>query len=77
IELIVDDVARASTILEKELSITDYEVLENNRIEIFSNLDSSGIINSTLSKKGILVEKINIKGKSLEEYFMNKVGGAE
>ena len=75
IELIVDDVARASTILEKELSITDYEVLENNRIEIFSNLDSSGIINSTLSKKGVVVEKISIKGKSLEEYFMNKVGG--
>ncbi|MGM9978504.1 MAG: ATP-binding cassette domain-containing protein [Clostridium sp.] len=77
IELIVDDVARASTILEKELSITDYEVLENNKIEIFSNLDSSGLINSTLSKKGVVVEKINIKGKSLEEYFMNKVGGAE
>lgn len=77
IELIVDDVARASTILEKELSITDYEVLENNRIEIFSNLDSSGIINSTLSKKGVVVEKISLKGKSLEEYFMNKVGGAE
>ena len=77
IELIVDDVARASTILEKELSITDYEVLENNKIEIFSNLDSSGLINSTLSKKGVVVEKISIKGKSLEEYFMNKVGGAE
>ena len=75
IELIVDDVARASTILEKELSITDYEVLENNRIEIFSNLDSSGLINSTLSKKGVIVEKINLKGKNLEEYFMNKVGG--
>ena len=75
IELIVDDVARASTILEKELSITDYEVLENNKIEIFSNLDSSGLINSTLSKKGVVVEKISIKGKSLEEYFMNKVGG--
>ena len=41
------------------------------------NLDSSRIINSTKKKKGILVEKINIKGKSLEEYFMNKVGGAE
>ena len=50
-------------------------MLENNRIEIFSNLDSSGLINSTLSKKGVVVEKISIKGKSLEEYFMNKVGG--
>lgn len=76
IELIVDDASRSTALLEKELSITDYEVLENNRIKIFSNLDSVGLINSTLSKKGILIEKIGLKGENLEEYFMNKVGGA-
>lgn len=76
IELIVDDASRSTALLEKELSITDYEVLENNRIKIFSNLDSVGLINSTLSKKGILIEKSGLKGENLEEYFMNKVGGA-
>ena len=76
IELIVDDASRSTALLEKELSITDYEVLENNKIKIFNNLDSVGLINSTLSKKGILIEKIGLKGENLEEYFMNKVGGA-
>jgi len=75
IEVIVDNPAKASTILEKELLITDYEVLENNRIKIFSNLDSSGLINGTLSKNKVVVQKINLKGENLEEYFINKVGG--
>ena len=76
IELIVDDASRSTALLEKELSITDYEVLENNKIKIFNNLDSVGLINSTLSKNGILIEKIGLTGENLEEYFMNKVGGA-
>lgn len=75
IEVVVDNPAKASTILEKELLITDYEVLENNRIKIFSNLDSSGLINGTLSKNKVVVQKINLKGENLEEYFINKVGG--
>ncbi|MGL5379906.1 ATP-binding cassette domain-containing protein [Clostridium sp.] len=76
IELEVDDSAVAVTILEKKLDITDYEVLEKNKIRIFSNLDSVGIINSSLSKNGVIVERIGLKGENLEEYFMNKVGGA-
>lgn len=77
IELEVDDAANAVAILEKELDITNYEVLENNRIRIFSNLDSVGKINSTISRKGVIVEKIGLKGENLEEYFVNAVGGAK
>ncbi|MGL5087105.1 MAG: ATP-binding cassette domain-containing protein [Clostridium sp.] len=77
IELEVDDAAITVTILEKELDITNYEVLENNKIKIFSNLDNVGKINSTISKKGVIVEKIGIKGENLEEYFMNAIGGGK
>ena len=75
IDLIVDDTAKAVALLERELDISDYEVWEGNKIKIFSNLDSVGIINSTISKAGVIVESIGIKGENLEEYFMNKVGG--
>lgn len=76
IELEVDDAPNTTALLEKELGITDYEVLENNKIKIFSNLDSVSKINLTISRKGVLVERIGLKGENLEEYFMNKVGGA-
>lgn len=77
IEIEVDDAKRAVALLEKELEITDYEVQENNKIKVFSHLDSVGKINSTISRKGIIVDRIGLKGENLEEYFMNIVGGAQ
>ena len=75
IDLKVDDTARAVIFLERELGISDYEVLEDSNIKVFSNLDNVGEVNSLLSRSGIIVESISVKGENLEEYFMNKVGG--
>ena len=75
IDLKVDNTARAVILLERELGISNYEVLEDSNIKVFSNLDNVGEINSLLSRSGIIVESISVKGENLEEYFMNKVGG--
>lgn len=75
IDLKVDDTARAVILLERELGISDYEVLEDSNIKVFSNLDNVGEVNSLLSRSGIIVESISVKGENLEEYFKNKVGG--
>ena len=75
ISLKVDDTSRAVTLLERELGISDYEVLENKNIKVFSNLDNVGAVNYLLSKSGVIVESINVKGENLEEYFMNTIGG--
>ncbi len=75
IDLKVDDTVRAVILLERELGISDYEVLEDSNIKVFSNLDNVGEVNSLLSRSGIIVESISVKGENLEEYFMNKVGG--
>ena len=75
INLKVDDTSRAVTLLERELGISDYEVLEDKKIKVFSNLENVGEVNSILSKSGVIVQSISIKGENLEEYFMNKIGG--
>ena len=75
IDLKVDDTSRAVTLLERELGISDYEVLEDKKIKVFSNLENVGEVNSILSKSGVIVQSISIKGENLEEYFMNKIGG--
>ncbi len=77
IELKVDDTARTVALLEKDLQITNYEVLENKLIKIFDHLDEVGKINSVISRGGIIVEKIGVTGENLEEYFVSRVGGAE
>ena len=75
IDIKVDDAKKAVILLERQFGITDYEVLENNKIKIFSHLNETGAINMQLSKGGVVVEKIDIKGEKLEEYFMDRVGG--
>ena len=66
IDLKVDDTARAVILLERELGISDYEVLEDSNIKVFSNLDNVGEVNSLLSRSGIIVESISVKGENLE-----------
>lgn len=76
IEIQVDDVKKATVLLERELGITEYVVLPENKIKVFSHLDSVGKINTLLSTNGIVVDKILSKGENLEEYFLNAVGGS-
>lgn len=71
----VDDTSRTVTLLERELGITEYEVLENNRVKIFTDLDMAGEINSILVKNGVIVKSIIVREDKLEEYFINTVGG--
>ena len=66
---VYNDVKKAVILLERQFGITDYEVLENNKIKIFSHLNETGAINMQLSKGGVVVEKIDIKGEKLEEYL--------
>lgn len=75
IEIQVNDTKSAVVLLEKELNITDYVVLPDNIIKVYSHLDSVGKINTLLSTGGIVVEKIVSKGQNLEEYFLNTIGG--
>lgn len=75
IEMQVDDAKHAVVVIEKEFETTDYEVFANNRIKLYSHLDSIGKINTVLSKSGVTVNKIGVQGQNLEEYFINVVGG--
>ena len=75
IDLRVDDSKKAAKVLEEELNITDYEILDNKKIKIFSNLDDVKLINKTLIKAEIDVDKIGARGVNLEEYFLEIVGG--
>lgn len=73
IELEVDDAKKAVVLLENELKITDYLVVQKNIIKIYSHLELTGQINTLLSVNGITVNQIGIKGQNLEEYFINVV----
>lgn len=61
-------------ILEEELKINDYKVIDNKTVHLFSDVDSALIIEK-LVKNDILVYECTYYQKSLEQYFLSVSGG--
>ncbi|ABS40277.1 ATP-binding cassette domain-containing protein [Clostridium botulinum] len=71
----VDDVNKAATILETELSTNNFKVLPDGTIRLYDYVDNSRLVSSTLTKANIIIDQIMPNESNLEEYFINLVGG--
>lgn len=71
----VDDVKRACFLLEDELSISDYEVSENDFLHIYSKHLNTGEMTNCFVKAGVAVFELSSQTFQLEEYFSKLVGG--
>ena len=70
----VDNTERAEELLKEEYQENDF--YEDNGKLIFEDMSiDSGNINSFLVKNGIVVRELSKVGKSLEQYYIEKVGG--
>ncbi|MDO5737775.1 MAG: ATP-binding cassette domain-containing protein [Eubacteriales bacterium] len=68
------EIERAVNILEENLKINNFKVVDGETIEIYEHLDSAREINSSLSKSDIPIDFIGVSKTSLEEYFMERIG---
>ena len=75
IEVKTAQTKEACTVLEEVLKIHNYKVVDSGTIYIEERLNDSGLINMTLSSKGIMVNSINVTSEDLESYFLNLTGG--
>ncbi|QUI23589.1 ATP-binding cassette domain-containing protein [Vallitalea pronyensis] len=71
----VNDVTRATVILENHLKTTNYEVRPEGVIHLYDYLNDSAKVATELSLGGIAVKEIVPKGDSLETYFAKTIGG--
>mgnify|MGYP000869330269 CR=1 FL=1 len=75
IELKTDDVKKAAYILTEILYIGNYKILEDSVIRVYDMHTSQGKIAQTLVLNGVLVESINKKNNTLEDYFLKMING--
>ena len=68
-----DDLEKAKKILSKEVNEKEL-VINNNTLEVHSNIENSAKFNTKLVKEGISVAAIYPNFDSLEEYFMKRIG---
>ena len=71
----VDNVHKASEILKSELNTENFNVLDDNTLEILEFLENPGVITKAFAKNDISVDSISQKSVDLEEYFMSVIGG--
>lgn len=69
----VFDVKKATTVLEKDLKVDNYKVIDDEEIRIYDYLDNSAKVNKVLAENNVDVKSIYEAGISLEEYFENLV----
>lgn len=67
--------SETSRILETQLDIFDYEVIEDNILRVYEKINQAALINSKLVKENLEVFSLYISENSLEDYFIKITGG--
>lgn len=68
-----NDINRTAAVLEQELHVKNYKVVENNQIRLFEQLDQLEKVSKTITDSGLILTKLVMEGENLEEYYLSKV----
>lgn len=75
IEIMVNDCKKAAYILANNLGISNFRVVDHNSIRIYDCEKTQGEISKAFILNDIVIESINKRNSSLEEYFMKILNG--
>ncbi|GMQ60781.1 ABC transporter ATP-binding protein [Vallitalea maricola] len=75
VKMTVSNIGKTIPILEKELNITDFEVIDEKGIKIYQIEANFEDINRHLNNAGVGVSEISLNKGNLEEYFLKLTGG--
>lgn len=75
IELIVNDCKKAAYILQNDLKINNFKLMDDSVIRIYELVESQNTISKALIINDIVIEAINKKRLSLEDYFLKLING--
>ena len=77
VEIITKDCVKAAYILENDLNISNFKIVDNTLIRIYDLKLSQKDISKALILKDIEIDAINKKNSSLEDYFLKILKGSE
>lgn len=71
----VEDIEAATKVVVETLKSGNYEIIGERLIKIYDYVDDIRSVAKAMMDNNILVVYLNVAGKSLEEYFMEIIGG--
>ncbi|WML38358.1 ABC transporter ATP-binding protein [Neobacillus sp. OS1-2] len=75
IELVVNDVKKAFYVLDEILHLTNFKVVGESCFRIYDKGASQSEISKALILNDVMIEEINKKNHSLEDYFLTLING--
>lgn len=75
VKVCTDALPQCVTVMEKELEIFDYKVMDDHTLHIYAFMDEPQKISQVLTRNGIVVSELSVCEQSLEEYFLSVTGG--
>ena len=76
VEIKTMDPQKAIMVLEHKLNTDNFKVMPDNTIQLYDHLDDLETIAGAMAEEKVLVTGLAVTGDTLEDYFLNKIGGA-
>lgn len=73
IELVTPDIKKAAFLLENQLKLTNFKIVGDRMIRIYDSVPTQAEISKTLILNDVVLESINRKQGSVEDYFMSLI----
>lgn len=77
LSILADDVPRAAVALERCLNTRNYTVMPDQTIRLYDSIDDMQRVITILSENHLTIQNIGLAGDSLENYFIDTIGGAK
>ncbi|WP_214630316.1 ATP-binding cassette domain-containing protein [Paenibacillus agaridevorans] len=71
----VNDPGMGTATIENVLGTSDFEVMQNGAIKLYSFIEQPSKVSSALFSAGLEIESFTAMGEDLESYFTKRIGG--
>ena len=71
------DTNKAIMVLEEKLHTDKFKVMPDNTIQLYDFLNDTEKVAVELSQNGVIVTGLTVTGDTLEQYFLDKIGGGK
>ena len=71
----VSDAAQSAQIIETDLQVTNFKIIDDHKIYIYDTTVDVSELNRVLSTRGIVVSELHLYEETLEDYFKKVTGG--
>ena len=71
------DTNKAIMVLEEKLHTDKFKVMPDNTIQLYDFLNDTETVAVELSQNGVIVTGLTVTGDTLEQYFLDKIGGGK